>query len=126
MKFNGEGIQHIALLTDDLLASVDSLRAAGVPLMSAPNDIYYEMLQERLPGHGEPVTQLQQRGILLDGSTKDGERRLLLQIFSESLLGPVFFEFIQRKADDGFGEGNFKALFESLERDQIRRGALSI
>jgi 4-hydroxyphenylpyruvate dioxygenase len=126
MKFNGEGIQHIALLTDDLLASVDSLRAAGVPLMSAPNDIYYEMLQERLPGHGEPVTQLQQRGILLDGSTKDGERRLLLQIFSESLLGPVFFEFIQRKADDGFGEGNFKALFESLERDQIRRGALSV
>jgi 4-hydroxyphenylpyruvate dioxygenase len=126
MKFNGEGIQHIALLTDDLVTTVDSLRAAGVPLMSAPNDIYYEMLQERLPGHGEPVTQLQQRGILLDGSTKDGERRLLLQIFSEALLGPVFFEFIQRKADDGFGEGNFKALFESLERDQIRRGALSV
>jgi 4-hydroxyphenylpyruvate dioxygenase len=126
MKFNGEGIQHIALLTDDLIATVDSLRAAGVPLMSPPNDIYYEMLQERLPGHGEPVPQLQQRGILLDGSTTGGERRLLLQIFSETLLGPVFFEFIQRKADDGFGEGNFKALFESLERDQIRRGALSV
>jgi len=126
MKFNGEGIQHIALLTDDLIATVDSLRAAGVPLMSAPNDIYYEMLQERLPGHGEPVAQLQQRGILLDGSTHGGDRRLLLQIFSETLLGPVFFEFIQRKADDGFGEGNFKALFESLERDQIRRGALTV
>jgi 4-hydroxyphenylpyruvate dioxygenase len=126
MKFNGEGIQHIALLSDDLVATVDSLRAAGVPLMSAPNDIYYAMLQERLPGHGEPVAQLQERGILLDGSTSGGERRLLLQIFSETLLGPVFFEFIQRKADEGFGEGNFKALFESLERDQIRRGALAV
>ena len=84
------------------------------------------MLQERLPGHGEPVARLQERGILLDGSTSGGERRLLLQIFSETLLGPVFFEFIQRKADDGFGEGNFKALFESLERDQIRRGALAV
>jgi 4-hydroxyphenylpyruvate dioxygenase len=126
MKFNGEGIQHIALLSDDLIATVDSLRAAGVPLMSAPNEIYYEMLQERLPGHGEPVPRLQERGILLDGSTSGGERRLLLQIFSEALLGPVFFEFIQRKADDGFGEGNFKALFESLERDQIRRGALAV
>jgi len=126
MKFNGEGIQHIALLTDDIVATVDSLRAAGIPLMSAPNDIYYAMLEERLPGHGEPVAQLQSRGILLDGSTAGGERRLLLQIFSETLLGPVFFEFIQRKDDDGFGEGNFKALFESLERDQIRRGALTV
>ena len=124
MKFNGEGIQHIALLTDDLLASVDALQLAGVPLMTPPNDIYYEMLDERLPGHGEPVNELQTRGILLDGSTKGGEKRLLLQIFSETLLGPVFFEFIQRKNDEGFGEGNFKALFESLERDQIRRGTL--
>jgi len=98
---------------------------AGVPLMSAPNDIYYEMLEERLPGHGEPIAALQARGILMDGSTRGGEKKLLLQIFSETLLGPVFFEFIQRKADDGFGEGNFKALFESLERDQIRRGALA-
>lgn len=124
MKFNGEGIQHIALLTDDLIRTVDALQMAGVPLMSAPNDIYYEMLQERLPGHGEPVRELQTRGILLDGSTQGGDKRLLLQIFSETLLGPVFFEFIQRKADEGFGEGNFKALFESLERDQIRRGTL--
>lgn len=126
MQFNGEGIQHIALLTDDLIASVDALQLAGVPLMTAPNDIYYDMLAERLPGHGEPVPELQARGILLDGSTKDGKPRLLLQIFSQTLLGPVFFEFIQRKADEGFGEGNFKALFESLERDQIRRGALKV
>jgi len=126
MKFNGEGIQHIALLTDDLIASVDALQMAGIPLMTAPNEIYYQMLEERLPGHGEPVQELQTRGILLDGSTAGGERRLLLQIFSETLLGPVFFEFIQRKADQGFGEGNFKALFESLERDQIRRGALQV
>ncbi len=124
MQFNGEGIQHIALLTDDLMASVDALQLAGVPLMSAPNDVYYEMLEERLPAHGEPVGELKTRGILLDGSTKNGDKRLLLQIFSETLLGPVFFEFIQRKNDDGFGEGNFKALFESLERDQLRRGTL--
>jgi len=124
MQFNGEGIQHIALLTDDLLASVDALQMAGIPLMTAPNDIYYEMLAERLPGHGEPVGELQTRGILLDGSTANGEKRLLLQIFSQTLLGPVFFEFIQRKADEGFGEGNFKALFESMERDQLRRGAI--
>ena len=125
MKFNGEGIQHIALLTDDLIASVDALQMAGVPLMTAPNDIYYQMLEERLPGHGEPVGELQTRGILLDGSTANGTKRLLLQIFSQTLLGPVFFEFIQRKNDEGFGEGNFKALFESLERDQVRRGALA-
>jgi 4-hydroxyphenylpyruvate dioxygenase len=124
MQFNGEGIQHIALLTDDILASVDALQLAGIPLMTAPNDIYYEMLQERLPGHGEPTAELQARGILLDGSTANGDQRLLLQIFSQTLLGPVFFEFIQRKADEGFGEGNFKALFESLERDQIRRGTI--
>ncbi len=125
MQFNGEGIQHVALLTDDLIASVDALRAAGVELMSAPNDVYYEMLEERLPGHGEPVEQLRTRGILLDGSTAGGERRLLLQIFSRPALGPVFFEFIQRKADEGFGEGNFKALFESIERDQVRRGVIA-
>ena len=125
LQFNGEGIQHIALRTDDLLATVDALQMAGIPLMTAPNDIYYAMLEERLPGHGEPVAELQARGILLDGSTSSGQHRLLLQIFSQTLLGPVFFEFIQRKADEGFGEGNFKALFESMERDQLRRGALA-
>jgi len=124
MKYNGEGIQHIALLSDDLLATIDSLRNAGVPLMKAPPATYYEMLDERLPGHGENVGELAARGILLDGTTGGGKRRLLLQIFSGTLLGPVFFEFIQRKGDDGFGEGNFKALFESLERDQVRRGVI--
>jgi 4-hydroxyphenylpyruvate dioxygenase len=125
MQFNGEGIQHIALLCDDLYASIDSLQMAGVPVLKAPNDVYYEMLEQRLPGHGEPVKELQTRGILLDGSTQGGSKRLLLQIFSQTLLGPVFFEFIQRKGDEGFGEGNFKALFESLERDQVRRGAIA-
>ena len=124
MQFNGEGIQHVALLTDDLLATIDSLQLAGVPLMSAPNDVYYEMLEERLPGHGQPIAELKTRGILLDGSTAGGERRLLLQIFSQTVLGPVFFEFIQRQGDDGFGEGNFKALFQSIERDQVRRGVI--
>ena len=92
--------------------------------MVAPPATYYEMLAERLPGHGEQVEELQARGILLDGTTDGGKQRLLLQIFSQSVLGPVFFEFIQRKGDDGFGEGNFKALFESLERDQLRRGVI--
>ena len=124
MKYNGEGIQHIALLSDDLLASIDSLRQAGVPLLKAPPVTYYEMLDERLPGHGEPANELAARGILLDGTTEGGKQRLLLQVFSGTLLGPVFFEFIQRKGDDGFGEGNFKALFESLERDQLRRGVI--
>jgi len=126
MQFNGEGIQHVALLTDDLLKTVDRLSLAGVPLMTAPNDVYYEMLEERLRGHGQPVAELQTRGILLDGSTEDGKPRLLLQIFSGAMLGPVFFEFIQRKGDDGFGEGNFKALFQSIERDQVRRGVLDV
>jgi 4-hydroxyphenylpyruvate dioxygenase len=125
MRFNGEGIQHIALSTDDIFASVDRLRERGVPLMTPPPDTYYEMLEERLPGHGQPIEELRRRGILLDGTTQ-GEPRLLLQIFSECVLGPVFFEFIQRKKDEGFGEGNFKALFESLERDQLRRGALKV
>ena len=124
MQYNGEGIQHIALLTDDLKATIDNLRRAGVPLMTPPPATYYEMLDERLPGHGERVDELQARGILLDGTTEGGKQRLLLQIFSGTLLGPVFFEFIQRKGDEGFGEGNFKALFESLERDQLRRGVI--
>ncbi|CAN7672473.1 4-hydroxyphenylpyruvate dioxygenase [Pseudorhodoferax sp. LjRoot39] len=126
MQFNGEGIQHIALLTDNLLEAIDSLQLAGIPVLTAPNDVYYQNLETRLPGHGEPVPELQARGILLDGTTEGGRPRLLLQIFSEPLLGPVFFEFIQRKGDyrEGFGEGNFKALFESLERDQINRGVL--
>ncbi|MEM6290975.1 MAG: 4-hydroxyphenylpyruvate dioxygenase [Myxococcota bacterium] len=125
IQHKGEGIQHIAFSCNDLPATIDRLRAKGVPLMSAPPDTYYEMLEERLPGHGEPVQELQNRGILLDGTTEDGEVKLLLQIFSEPVIGPVFFEFIERKKDEGFGEGNFQALFESLERDQMRRGTLA-
>jgi 4-hydroxyphenylpyruvate dioxygenase len=125
MQFNGEGIQHIALLTEDLKDTIDRLRAAGVPLMKPPPPTYYEMLAERLPGHGEEVEALRSRGILLDGTTENGQQRLLLQIFSGTVLGPVFFEFIQRKGDEGFGEGNFKALFESLERDQLQRGVIT-
>jgi len=124
LQFNGEGIQHIALACDNLIECWDRLQANGVPFMTPPPDTYYEMLEERLPGHGEPVAELQKRGILLDGSTVDGDPRLLLQIFSQTLLGPVFFEFIERKRDEGFGEGNFKALFESIERDQLRRGVI--
>jgi 4-hydroxyphenylpyruvate dioxygenase len=124
LKFNGEGIQHIALLTDDIYATVDGLRAAGVPLMTAPPESYYEMLEGRIPGHGEDLGALQARGLLVDGKVEGENRRLLVQIFSANQLGPVFFEFIQRKGDDGFGEGNFKALFESMERDQMKRGAL--
>lgn len=125
MQFNGEGIQHVAFLADDLVQTWDALKALGMRFMTAPPATYYEMLEGRLPDHGEPVGELQARGILLDGSSDAGDRRLLLQIFSETLMGPVFFEFIQRKGDDGFGEGNFKALFESIERDQVRRGVLA-
>ncbi len=124
--YKGEGIQHIALLSDDLITAWDRLKALGVPLMAAPPQTYYEMLDERLPGHGEPVGELQARGTLLDGSTQNGDPRLLLQIFAQPQIGPVFFEFIQRKKDEGFGEGNFTALFQSIERDQLRRGALNV
>ena len=92
--------------------------------MTPPPASYYEMLEERLPGHGEAVEALKECGILLDGSVEGGESKLLLQIFSETMVGPIFFEFIERKGDDGFGEGNFKALFQSIERDQLARGTL--
>jgi 4-hydroxyphenylpyruvate dioxygenase len=121
--YNGEGIQHIALVCDDLIGCLDCLRESKLPLMAPPPATYYEMLDERLPGHGEPVAELQSRGILLDGSTVGGDPRLLLQIFAQPQIGPVFFEFIQRKKDEGFGEGNFTALFKSIERDQLQRGA---
>jgi 4-hydroxyphenylpyruvate dioxygenase len=124
--YNGEGIQHIAFICDDIVGCWDRLKAIGTPFMTPPPATYYEMLDGRLPGHGEPVQDLQTRGILLDGSTDGGTPRLLLQIFSETQVGPVFFEFIQRKGDEGFGEGNFKALFESIERDQIARGVLEV
>ena len=125
MAFNGEGIQHIALSCDNLYECYDRLKARGLEFMTAPPGSYYEMLEERLPGHGEPVNELQTRGILLDGSTENDDPRLLLQIFSNNMVGPTFFEFIERKKDEGFGEGNFTALFESIERDQIARGIIS-
>ena len=118
-KYHGEGIQHIALGSTDLFRTVDALRAKGVKLLDT-NDTYYELVDRRIPGHGENVAELSKRKILIDG--KAGA--LLLQIFSENQLGPIFFEFIQRKGDEGFGEGNFKALFEAIELDQIRRGTL--
>lgn len=124
--YNGEGIQHIAFACDDLYATWDKLTVLGNPFVPAPPATYYEMLEERLPGHGEPVPELRSRGLLLDGSTHAGDRRLLLQIFGQPRIGPVFFEFIQRKKDEGFGEGNFTALFKSMELDQIRRGTLSV
>jgi len=119
-KYHGEGIQHIALGSTDLFKTVDALRANGLKLLDTI-DTYYELVDKRIPGHGEDVAALKARKILVDG--KAGE--LLLQIFSENQLGPIFFEFIQRKGDQGFGEGNFKALFESIELDQMRRGVLA-
>ncbi len=124
--YNGEGIQHIALICDDLLGCYDNLKSRGVNFMTSPPETYYAMLEDRLPGHGEPTGELKARGILLDGTTEGGTPRLLLQIFAQPEIGPVFFEFIQRRGDEGFGEGNFKALFESIERDQIERGVLEV
>jgi 4-hydroxyphenylpyruvate dioxygenase len=120
--YKGEGIQHVALSTDDIYATVEWLQSRGIPFAESPPETYYEMLQERLPNHGEPVDRMKSLGILADGS-REGSG-LLLQIFTTTLIGPIFFEIIQRKGDEGFGEGNFKALFESMERDQIRRGVL--
>jgi 4-hydroxyphenylpyruvate dioxygenase len=119
-KYHGEGIQHIAMGSGDLMATVDMMRGKGVKLLDTI-DTYYELIDKRIPGHGENVAELYSRKVLVDG--KKGA--LLLQIFSENQLGPIFFEFIQRKGDDGFGEGNFKALFESIELDQMRRGVLA-
>lgn len=124
-EYKGEGIQHIAFSCDNLIECWDRLKKAGVKFMPAPPSTYYDMLDERLPGHGEPADELRKRGILLDGTTEGGEPRLLLQIFSEKAIGPVFFEFIQRKQDEGFGEGNFEALFKSIEADQMARGAIT-
>ncbi len=118
-RYHGEGIQHVALSSTDLYRTVDALKANGVKLLDTV-DTYYELVDKRIPGHGEDLAELKKRKILVDG--KAGA--LLLQIFSENQLGPIFFEFIQRKGDEGFGEGNFKALFESIELDQMRRGVL--
>jgi 4-hydroxyphenylpyruvate dioxygenase len=118
--YRGEGIQHIALATRDIYATVKALRARGVVFMDTP-DTYYEKVDARVPGHGEPLARLKELRILIDGAPVEG---ILLQIFTSTVIGPIFFEIIQRKGNEGFGEGNFKALFESIEEDQIRRGVL--
>jgi len=126
--YHGEGIQHIACGVKDIYHTVETLRASGLPFMPAPPETYFERIDGRLPKHGEDVARLRKNGILIDGEgvVDGGHTKVLLQIFSANAIGPIFFEFIQRKGDDGFGEGNFKALFESIEEDQIRRGVLSV
>jgi 4-hydroxyphenylpyruvate dioxygenase len=121
-EYHGEGIQHIALASVDIYRTVDVLRAQGVAFQDTP-DTYYEAVAARVPGHDEKLAQLQRRRILIDGNPQQGEG-VLLQIFTQNVIGPIFFEIIQRKGNEGFGEGNFRALFESIELDQIRRGVL--
>ena len=121
VDYRGEGIQHVALATDDIYTTVETLRASRVDFQDTP-DTYYEALGARLPGHTEDTARLQRNRILLDGAPAENE--MLLQIFTKTVIGPIFFEIIQRKCNEGFGEGNFRALFESIEQDQIRRGVL--
>ena len=121
--YRGEGIQHIALSTSDIYDTVAQLAKIGVTFMDPPPDTYYEMLPDRLPGHGEDIAALRKLGVLIDGAPTD-DGGILLQIFTSTVIGPIFFEVIQRKGDEGFGEGNFRALFESIEQDQIKRGVL--
>jgi 4-hydroxyphenylpyruvate dioxygenase len=121
-EYKGEGIQHIALGSDDIYKAVDVLRERGIVFQETP-DTYYELLPERIEGHGEDLAELEKRDILMDGAPTEGQG-LLLQIFTQNVIGPIFFEIIQRKGNEGFGEGNFKALFESIELDQMRRGVL--
>ena len=125
-RYKGEGIQHIAIGTEDIYSGTDRIAGAGMRFMPGPPDTYYEMSRDRVTGHAEPIARMKQHGILIDGEgvVGGGETRILLQIFSKTVIGPIFFEFIQRKGDDGFGEGNFRALFESIEADQLRRGVL--
>jgi 4-hydroxyphenylpyruvate dioxygenase len=121
-EYKGEGIQHIALFTDSIYETVERLRSRNIEFLDVP-DTYYEMIGERLPGHGEDLARMQENRILIDGDPET-KKRLLLQIFTQTCIGPIFFEIIQRKGNEGFGEGNFQALFESIERDQLRRGVL--
>jgi 4-hydroxyphenylpyruvate dioxygenase len=121
-EYKGEGIQHIALGTSDIYEAVDIIRGRGIEFQDTP-ETYYELLPERILGHDENIPRLKERGILMDGAPTEGQG-LLLQIFTKNVIGPIFFEIIQRKGNEGFGEGNFKALFESIELDQERRGVL--
>ncbi|MCA3560064.1 MAG: 4-hydroxyphenylpyruvate dioxygenase [Aestuariivirga sp.] len=125
-RYNGEGIQHIAVGSDDIYSSADAIAARGLRFMPKPPKSYYDLSRERVAGHEEPIEELAKHGILIDGEgvVDGGETKILLQIFSKTVIGPIFFEFIQRKGDNGFGEGNFRALFESIERDQIERGVI--
>jgi 4-hydroxyphenylpyruvate dioxygenase len=127
-EYNGEGIQHVAMGSTDLYETIETLIGRGLEFMPAPNEIYYGRIDKRLPNHAEPIERLQKNGILIDGEgvVEGGYTKVLLQRFSKTVIGPIFFEFIQRKGDDGFGEGNFKALFESIEEDQIRRGVIKV
>jgi len=124
--YKGEGIQHIACGCRNIYETVATLRRAGLEFMPPPPDTYYAKISERIPRHGEPIDRLKELGILIDGEgvVEGGATRVLLQIFSKTVIGPIFFEFIERKGDEGFGEGNFRALFESIEEDQVRRGVL--
>jgi 4-hydroxyphenylpyruvate dioxygenase len=126
-KYKGEGIQHIAMGSRDLYKTIESLNANGIAFMPGAPDTYYEKIDERVPGHGEPIERLRHNRILIDGEgvVNGGMTKVLLQRFSKTCIGPIFFEFIERKGDEGFGEGNFRALFESIEEDQIRRGELT-
>ena len=123
-KYNGEGIQHIAVGAHDIYDSVDTIHDRGVRFMPGPPDTYYKMSFDRVSGHDEPIERMKKHGILIDGEgvVDGGETKILLQIFSKTVIGPIFFEFIQRKGDDGFGEGNFKALFESIEAEEMAKG----
>ena len=125
-KYKGEGIQHIAVGSEDIYASTDAISENGIKFMPAPPNAYYDLSHERVKGHDEPLDRMKKHGILIDGEgvVDGGETKILLQIFSKTVIGPIFFEFIQRKGDDGFGEGNFKALFESIEREQIENGEI--
>jgi len=122
-EYHGEGIQHVALGTNDIYTTVERMRSRGVKFQDTP-DTYYEAVSQRVAGHTENLDSLRKLRILIDGAPTQGQG-VLLQIFTENVIGPCFFEIIQRKGNEGFGEGNFKALFESLELDQIRRGVLS-
>ena len=125
-RYKGEGIQHIAVGAKDIYAATDEIAGRGVKFMPKPPASYYPLSKDRVAGHEEPLDRMETHGILIDGEgvVGGGETRILLQIFSKTCIGPIFFEFIQRKGDDGFGEGNFKALFEAIEQDQIDRGVL--
>jgi 4-hydroxyphenylpyruvate dioxygenase len=122
-EYKGEGIQHIALNTDTIYTTIEHLRDNGMKFLTVP-DTYYEMLMERIPGHKENIERMQKNQILIDGAIEKDQEKILLQIFTENVIGPIFFEIIQRKGNEGFGEGNFRALFLAMERDQIRRGVL--